>query len=60
MAVKREYTILDADRCVAVNPSDSAPALIALDAKMVIRNAEGERVVDAENFFIGPGTDITR
>ena len=37
----REHAILHADRCVAVNPSDSAPALIALDAKMVIRNSEG-------------------
>jgi len=56
----REHAILDADRCVAVNPSDSAPALIALDAKFVIRSSGGERVVDAEDYFIGPGTDITR
>ncbi len=27
---------------------------------MVIRNSRGERVVDAENYFIGPGIDITR
>ena len=27
---------------------------------MVIRSASGERVVDAEDYFIGPGTDITR
>jgi xanthine dehydrogenase YagS FAD-binding subunit len=59
-AINREHAILGADRCVAVNPSDSAPALIALDAKMVIRNSKGERVVDAEDYFIGPGTDITR
>src|SRR6202789_2467783 len=59
-AVNREHAILGADRCVAVNPSDTAPALIALDAKMVIRGAKGERVVDAENYFIGPGIDITR
>jgi len=43
-----------------VNPSDSAPALIALDAKFVIRTPKGERVVNAEDYFIGPGTDITR
>ncbi len=36
------------------------PALIALDAKMVIRSSKGERVVDAEDYFIGPGIDITR
>jgi xanthine dehydrogenase YagS FAD-binding subunit len=56
----REHAILNADRCVAVNPSDSAPALIALDAKFVISTPKGERVVDAEDYFIGPGTDIMR
>src|SRR6201998_1248948 len=59
-AINREHAILGADRCVAVNPSDSAPALIALDAKFVIRTPKGERVVNAEDYFIGPGTDITR
>jgi xanthine dehydrogenase YagS FAD-binding subunit len=59
-AINREHAIFDANRCVAVNPSDTAPALIALDAKMVIRSSKGERVVDAENFFIGPAVDITR
>jgi len=60
-AINREHAILGADRCVAVNPSDTAPALIALDAEMVLRSASGDdRVVDAEDYFIGPGTDITR
>ncbi len=56
----REHAILHAERCVAVNPSDSAPALIALDAKFVIRTRKAERVVDAEDYFIGPDIDITR
>jgi xanthine dehydrogenase YagS FAD-binding subunit len=56
----REHAILHAQRCVAVNPSDSAPALIALDAKFVMRTPQGERVVDAEDYFIGPDIDITR
>ncbi len=56
----REHAILHADRCVAVNPSDTAPALIALDAKFVIRTRKGERVVDAEDYFVGPEIDITR
>jgi xanthine dehydrogenase YagS FAD-binding subunit len=56
----REHAILHASRCVAVNPSDAAPALIALDAKFVIRTPKGERVVDAEDYFIGPDIDITR
>jgi xanthine dehydrogenase YagS FAD-binding subunit len=59
-AVNREHAIFDADRCVAVNPSDTAPALVALDAQMVIRGPKGERVVNAEDYWIGPGIDITR
>jgi len=59
-AVNREHAIFDADRCVAVNPSDTAPALVALDAQMVIRGPKGERVVAAEDYWIGPGVDITR
>jgi xanthine dehydrogenase YagS FAD-binding subunit len=55
----REHAILHAERCVAVNPSDTAPALIALDAKFVIYTPKGERVIDAENYFIGPDIDIT-
>ena len=59
-AINREHAILGADRCVAVNPSDTAPALMALGASMVVRSANGERVVNAEDYFVGPGTDITR
>ena len=59
-AINREHAIFDANRCVAVNPSDTAPALVALDARMVIRSMDGEREVNAEDYFIGPSTDITR
>jgi len=59
-AINREHAILDADRCVAVSPSDTAPALVALEAQMVIRSSRGERVVAAEQYFVGPGIDITR
>jgi xanthine dehydrogenase YagS FAD-binding subunit len=59
-AINREHAILEADRCVAVSPSDTAPALIALAAEMVIRSTGGERVVSAEEFFVGPGIDIMR
>jgi len=59
-AINREHAVFDANRCVAVNPSDTAPALIALDAQMVIRSSGGERVVNAQNYFIGPSVDITR
>jgi xanthine dehydrogenase YagS FAD-binding subunit len=56
----REHAILQAERCVAVNPSDTAPALIALDAKFVVLTPKGQQVIDAENYFVGPDIDITR
>ena len=58
--MNREHALFGADRCVAVTPSDSAPALVALDAEMVARNTRGERVIPAGEFFMGPGVDITR
>ncbi|HTP83976.1 MAG TPA: xanthine dehydrogenase family protein subunit M [Alphaproteobacteria bacterium] len=57
--VNRDHALFDTDRCVTVNPSDTAPALIALDAKMVVKSSKGERVVSTDDFFIGPKTDIT-
>jgi xanthine dehydrogenase YagS FAD-binding subunit len=58
-AMNREHAILGTSRCVAVSPSDTAPALIALDAQFVIQG-RGERVVDAEDFFMPPSKDIER
>ena len=58
--MNREHCLFGADRCVAVTPSDTAPALIALDASMQIRNADGERRIAANDFFIGPDVDIER
>ncbi len=58
--IDREHCLFDADRCIAVSPSDTAPALIVLDARMVVVNGDGEREVRAEDFFIGPDVDITR
>jgi len=56
----REHCLFGANRCIAVSPSDAATAIVALDATLVIRSAAGERVVAAEDFFIGPEVDITR
>ena len=59
-AMNREHCIIGSSRCVAVSPSDSAPALIALDAQFVVQGRGGERVVDAEDFFMRPSVDIER
>jgi xanthine dehydrogenase YagS FAD-binding subunit len=56
----REHAILNAERCVAVNPSDTAPACIALDAKFVVMTPKNQQVIAAEDYFVGPDLDITR
>ena len=57
-AMNREHTLFEASRCVAVTPSDTAPALVALEAEMVIERGGKERVVSAEKFFVLPAEDI--
>ncbi|MEE3000760.1 MAG: FAD binding domain-containing protein [Pseudomonadota bacterium] len=59
-AMNREHAVFDVARCVAVTPSDTAPALVALEAEMIISRNGKTRKVSAEKFFIGPAIDITR
>jgi xanthine dehydrogenase YagS FAD-binding subunit len=59
-AMNREHAVFGASRCVAVSPSDTATALVALEATMVIRNAQGQRTLSADDFFVGPDTHITQ
>lgn len=46
--------------CFIVHPSDTAPALVALEAVVRITGPNGSRSVPAEKFFILPETDYTR
>jgi xanthine dehydrogenase YagS FAD-binding subunit len=59
-SMNREHALFGASRCVAVSPSDTATALVALEATMVARSLRGERVITADKFFVGPDTHITR
>lgn len=43
-----------------VHPSDTAPALVALDASFRIAGPAGERLVPAREFFVLPGNDPSR
>jgi xanthine dehydrogenase YagS FAD-binding subunit len=43
-----------------VHPSDTAPALVALDASFRIAGPAGERIVPARDFFVLPGDDPSR
>ena len=54
------HCILGGDGCYIVHPSDTAPALIALDAKLQIARSNGTRTVAVEEFFVPPGRDPKR
>lgn len=56
--MNREHALFEGSRCVAAGASDTAPAVVALDASMVIRSTSGERVVSAQDYFVGPAVDI--
>jgi xanthine dehydrogenase YagS FAD-binding subunit len=59
-AMNREHTLFEAKRCVAVTPSDTAPALVVLEAEMLVKRGKKDLVIPAEDFFIGPEIDIER
>ncbi len=44
-------------RCVAVSSTDTAPALIALNAAVVLEGAAGEREIPVENLYKNDGID---
>jgi xanthine dehydrogenase YagS FAD-binding subunit len=54
------HAILGAERCYIVHPSDTAPALLALGARVRIAGPGGTRVVPLSGFFVGPKTSVTR
>lgn len=43
------------DQCIATNPSDMNVALMALDAAIHVKGANGERTVPISEFFLLPG-----
>jgi xanthine dehydrogenase YagS FAD-binding subunit len=59
-AMNREHALFEVSRCVAITPSDTAPALVALEAVMVVQRGGNTLEVPAADFFIGPAIDITR
>jgi xanthine dehydrogenase YagS FAD-binding subunit len=48
------HAIFDDGPCVAVHPSDLAPALLALDAEVRLRRDQGERVLPLAGFLRPP------
>jgi xanthine dehydrogenase YagS FAD-binding subunit len=50
----RMHALFGASPCVAAHPSDLAPALLAFDAELRVRAAQGEGVLTLEQFFAVP------
>jgi len=56
----RFHAIFGGGPSYIVHPSDTAPALVALDAKFRIVGPAGERVVPAADFFVLPQQDAAK
>jgi xanthine dehydrogenase YagS FAD-binding subunit len=54
------HAIFGGDVCVMVHPSDTAPALISLDASVRLIGPRGTRTVGLDAFFVLPSKDYTR
>jgi xanthine dehydrogenase YagS FAD-binding subunit len=54
------HCIFGGDNCFIVHPSDTAPALVALQASVVIAGPNGRRTVTVENFHVPPSEEYTR
>jgi xanthine dehydrogenase YagS FAD-binding subunit len=56
----RYHAILGGGPSYIVHPSDTAPALVALDAQVKIAGPAGQRSVALEKFFVLPSVDYRR
>jgi len=56
----RYHCLFGGETCFIVHPSDTAPALVALDALARLVGPAGSRAVPLEKFFVSPSTDFTR
>src|SRR3954452_14566661 len=54
------HAILGGEKCFIVHPSDTAPALMALNASATITGPDGDKTVSFDKYFIGPREDILR
>ncbi len=54
------HAIFGGSSCWIVHPSDTAPALVALDAKVKLTGPKGTRTLPLEKFFVLPEDDVTK
>jgi xanthine dehydrogenase YagS FAD-binding subunit len=56
----RLHAIVGAEECVAVAPSDLAPALIAYDASVSLTGSRGSRTIPLSDLFVTPHGRVRR
>lgn len=54
------HAILGWDRCYMVHPSDTAPALAALGARVTMAGRKGRRTIPIESFFVLPKVSLLK
>ena len=54
------HAIFGGDNCYMVCPSDMAPALAALNARVEITTAKGNKSIPIEQFYIRPGKNVLK
>ena len=54
----RYHAIIGGELCYIVHPSDTAAALLALNAQAKIAGPAGERMVPLDSYFVGPRENI--
>jgi xanthine dehydrogenase YagS FAD-binding subunit len=56
----RFHAVIGGELCYIVHPSDTATALLALNASAKVAGPGGERLVPFDEYFIGPRQDVLR
>jgi xanthine dehydrogenase YagS FAD-binding subunit len=56
--VNSEHAIFGGHRCYTVSPSDTATALVALDATCTVQNANGARRMGVAELYVSPDENI--
>jgi xanthine dehydrogenase YagS FAD-binding subunit len=56
----RFHAVIGGELCYIVHPSDTATALLALNASAKVAGPSGERLVPFDEYFIGPRQDVLR
>lgn len=54
------HAIIGGELCYIVHPSDTATALLALNASAQVASPSGQRTVPFDEYFVGPREDVMR